>query len=57
VWSNPIFVESDVTFDVVDAVVRSLSFQVVPDFIDPVAYEFVRVDSRGPDVASPAVRL
>ncbi|MBI5486257.1 MAG: serine hydrolase [Deltaproteobacteria bacterium] len=42
VWSDPIFEESDVTFDVEDGRAVRLRFKVRPGFIDPLEYVFVR---------------
>lgn len=46
-WTDPVFLESDVAFDVADGQVRSLGFAVRPDFVDPVVYVFARDDEGG----------
>ncbi|NMC70919.1 MAG: DUF3471 domain-containing protein [Myxococcales bacterium] len=43
-WSNPVFGESEVGFDVEEGRAVRLRFQVRPEFIDPLVYEFRRAE-------------
>jgi hypothetical protein len=46
-WSDPSFGTSTVEFDLEQGRAIRLRFQVRPDFIDPLVYEFTRADDDG----------